>query len=67
MQVVVNGENRILPHGCQLAVALQEWGYSSAMPMAVAVNNQVIPKQDHERFILMAGHQIEILMPMQGG
>lgn len=67
MQVIVNGEKRVLSKECSLADALQEWGYKSDMPIAVAVNNKVIPKQNHATLMLAVDHVIEILMPMQGG
>ncbi len=67
MQVIVNGENRILSKECSLADALQEWGYKSDMPIAVAVNNKVIPKQNHAIMMLAVGNVIEVLIPMQGG
>jgi len=67
MQVIVNGEERTLQNACNLAEALKEWGYRNDMPIAVAVNNVVVPKQNHASTILAANNTIEILMPMQGG
>ena len=67
MQVTVNGEVRTLSKPCTLAEALREWGYHQEMPIAVAVNYQVIAKQKHAQFILEIGQVIDILMPMQGG
>lgn len=67
MLVVVNGEDRTLPSSCNLAEALLAWGYQNDMPIAVAVNNKVIPKQEHSNLTLNVGNKIEILMPMQGG
>jgi sulfur carrier protein len=35
--------------------------------MAIAVNNQFIPKTQYEHTMLIAGDAIDILVPMQGG
>jgi sulfur carrier protein len=67
MQVIINGKNHTLPDSCNLANALQQLGYTADMPFAVAVNNTVIPKQDHPHHTISGGSTIEILMPMQGG
>jgi thiamine biosynthesis protein ThiS len=67
MQVIVNGETRILPQPCKLIEALAEWGYQIDMPMAVAVNYKVIHKQAFSHTQLDGNAVIEILMPMQGG
>lgn len=67
MHVILNGEKLTLAKECSLAEALHEWGYNTDMPIAVAVNNQLVPKQNHAQHILTIGNVIEILMPMQGG
>ncbi|MHB1947261.1 MAG: sulfur carrier protein ThiS [Gammaproteobacteria bacterium] len=67
MQVILNGEERTLQNARNLAEALEEWGYRKDTPIAVAVNNVVVPKQNHASTLLTANNIIEILMPMQGG
>lgn len=63
----VNGAECEIAEGSNLAEALKAWGYKTDMPIAVAVNNTFVPKQDYHQLILTTEHSIEILMPMQGG
>lgn len=66
MQIVVNGEKLTLHHPI-LSDALISWGYQLDMPMAVAVNQNVIPNSAYAQTPLKADDRVEILMPMQGG
>ena len=63
MQVIVNGESRLLTKECTLAEALLEWGYKMDMPIAVAVDNQVIPKQNHANLMLAVGNTSKFSYP----
>jgi len=67
VKIILNGEDRTLSKACNLTEALNEWGYKNDMPIAVAVNNVFVPKQDYAKTQLEAENRIEVLMPMQGG
>lgn len=67
MKIIVNGEERSLSKACYLAEALQEWGYTNDTPIAVAVDNTFVPKQNYATLMLSANNSLEILVPMQGG
>lgn len=65
MQVTVNGETAEVARRC-LADALQDLGYGG-MKVAVAVNMQFIPADQHGGHDLSEGDQIDVVAPMKGG
>lgn len=67
MNVVVNGENKPFIEHTTLSDALVALGYQLDMPMAIAVNYNVIPNSTYSKVELKEHDVIEILMPMQGG
>ena len=67
MQIIINGVMQTLNEGLTLAKALRLWGYHEGIPFAVAINEQVIPKEQFRECLLTEGSKIEILTPMQGG
>ncbi len=67
MHVIVNDEQKTIAEHCNLAEALQQWGYQMDMPIAVALNHRLVHKQHYATTELTANVFIEILLPMQGG
>ena len=66
MNVVVNGEDRALSNGTTVAVLVEELG-RSPKGMAVAVNEEVVPRSTWRDVELHPGDRIEVLSASQGG
>ncbi|NJM12898.1 MAG: sulfur carrier protein ThiS [Synechococcaceae cyanobacterium SM1_2_3] len=49
-----------------LAEAIQHWGYVGA-PIAVAHNDEFVPRSRYAAISLQDGDRLEIVAPMQGG
>jgi sulfur carrier protein len=66
MTIVINGESRELPDGSTAAdAAALITGQVSGV--AVAVNDDVVPKSQWARTALADGDSVEILTAVQGG
>ncbi len=65
MKLIVNGEPREV-RAQTLTELVSELGYTD-MPVATAVNLQVVRKKDRESTHLHEGDKVEVLVPMQGG
>ncbi len=66
MTLSVNGEEKILALNSVIADALQQWGYQCE-EIAVAVNNEFIPRSHYQQHQLAADDRVDIVAPMQGG
>jgi sulfur carrier protein len=66
VNVVVNGESRDLGDGTTVAVLVEELG-RSPKGMAVAVNEEVVPRSTWRDVELRAGDRVEVLTASQGG
>mgnify|MGYP003585109841 CR=1 FL=1 len=66
MIIAVNGEPKILEKPQSLADAIQHWGYTGA-PIAVAHNDEFVPRSRYAAIPLQDGDRLEIVAPMQGG
>lgn len=64
--IVVNGERREL-RGATVAALLDELGVQAERGVAVAVNAEVVPRAEWERFEVPEAAKVEILTAMQGG
>jgi sulfur carrier protein len=64
--IVVNGERREL-RAATLAALLDELGVQAERGVAVAVNAEVVPRTEWERFEVPRDAKVEILTAMQGG
>lgn len=67
MKIWLNDESVFCDGPMSLSEALSAWGYQLDMPMAIALNHEVIHKSALSEYILKTGDSVEILMPMQGG
>ncbi|MCB9639776.1 MAG: sulfur carrier protein ThiS [Myxococcales bacterium] len=66
MQLEVNGEKKEIPQSLSLAEALRLWGYDG-LPVAVACNEEFVPRRLYAETLLNEGDRVEIVSPMQGG
>ena len=64
--IVVNGERRELG-AATIAALLDELGVQAERGVAVAVNAEVVPRTEWERFEVPEAAKVEILTAMQGG
>lgn len=67
MRLVLNGEPRELPDGAGLDAAVEASGAPSDRGVAVAVDGEVVPRGEWERFELHEGQRVEVLQAVQGG
>ena len=66
MNVVVNGDERHLSTGTTVARLVDELG-RSPKGMAVAVNEEVVPRSTWRDVELRPGDRVEVLTASQGG
>jgi sulfur carrier protein len=66
MTLLVNGEEKTLEQPITLQEALRLWGYDG-LPVAIALNEEFLPRSRYHETALQDGDRIEILSPMQGG
>lgn len=66
MNIEVNGEKKQVDQQAILADALTNWGYESAL-IAVAHNDEFVPRSRYAALQLQDGDRLEIVAPMQGG
>ena len=66
LTVNCNGQTQSLENACDLATALQQWGFTQAS-IAVAINEKVIPHSMHTQVLLQDHDVIEIVSPFEGG
>ena len=68
MNVILNGESRPLPDGATLSDAVAASGAErEGRGVAVAVDGEVVPRGEWERFELRGGQRVEVLQAVQGG
>ena len=67
MRVVLNGEPRELPERASLDAAVEASGAPSRRGVAVAVDGEVVPRGQWERFELCEDQRVEVLQAVQGG
>jgi sulfur carrier protein len=66
MQVRINGQFRQLNGPTSIESLLEELGYRNQF-VAVALNQQCIPKQQFQDKLVKDQDEVEILAPMAGG
>lgn len=65
-QIVVNGEPQPWQDGTTLASLIEQLGLSGKR-IAVEVNQDIIPRAQHDQHALCAGDQVEIIQAIGGG
>ena len=66
MKATVNGEVHDLPDGCTIGALLQTLG-TSHTGIAVARNERVVPRRQHDACTISDGDHIEIIRAVAGG
>ncbi|HRC73682.1 MAG TPA: sulfur carrier protein ThiS [Candidatus Competibacter sp.] len=66
MLIEVNGEKKELANPRSLAEAIEILGYEGAR-IAVACNEEFVPRSRYASLQLQNGDRLEIVSPMQGG
>lgn len=66
IEVQFNDETLLVDEGSNLAGLLVKQNYTAA-GFAVALNNNFIPRAEHEATYLKAGDTISVIIPMSGG
>jgi len=67
VNISLNDETREVSDGCNLDEALNTLGFSSTNGCAVALNEEVIPRENWVRRKLVNGDRILIVQATQGG
>lgn len=66
MQIIVNGQPRTTTDGITVAGLLDELNLT-AKPVAVEVNLELVPRQQHAQHVLRDGDRLEIVTLVGGG
>lgn len=66
MKITLNGQPCTLDKAISITELLSNKGYEGKT-VAVAVNNNFIPKSTHETHMIKDNDRIEVVAPMQGG
>ena len=66
MKLLLNGTERELPDGASVAAALEAVG-APASGVAVAVDDDVVPRAEWAGYRLREGARVEVLTAVQGG
>lgn len=66
IELTLNGTLITIKRCSSLSEALDELGYAKEK-IAIAINNEFIPRSYYQDQRLVSGDSIEILSPMQGG
>ena len=66
MNIILNGKQQTLEPESTLQDLLETKGYADKI-VAVAVNQNFVPKSNYDAHIITDGDTIEIVAPMQGG
>ena len=66
IEISVNNEAKRVEAGKYLAELLSEWGFE-CQRVAVAVNEDFVPRSNYAQVSLNAGDRIDVVAPVQGG
>ena len=66
MQIILNGQTRILESGTTLAALVTHLELGGRR-MAVEINEEVIPRSGYAEFVLGEGDRVEIVHAVGGG
>ena len=66
--IVVNGEERAVPEGGAVSALLLDLDIEPEQSgVAVAINGQLVPRQEWSSRALVAGDRVELVRAVQGG
>ena len=66
MELIVNGETRILPEPLSVAELVSELGVTGRR-IAFELNGEIVPRGEFEATMLAAGDKLEIVQAIGGG
>ncbi|NKB23305.1 MAG: sulfur carrier protein ThiS [Kiritimatiellae bacterium] len=66
MKIVINGKSYESEENQTVQKMIETYGYDQTS-IAVAVNQEFVPRVDYGKKIVSEGDEIEIVAPMQGG
>jgi sulfur carrier protein len=66
IQISVNSQSQSIAPNTRLSDALIEWGFANSK-IAVAINQEFVPRSTYSERILMNCDQIDIVKPVGGG
>ena len=66
MQIVVNGQPRAIAQSTSITTLLDELNLAG-QPLAVEVNQQVVPREAHAGHVLKEGDRLEVVTLVGGG
>ncbi|WP_461828823.1 sulfur carrier protein ThiS [Aquifex sp.] len=67
-KIILNGEEREIPKEMSVMELLKEVGVKfREVGLAVAINEEVVPKSEYERRIVKEGDKVEIVQLVGGG
>ncbi len=68
LRITVNGEERLIPREMTVSELLKEMGIKLRdVGLAVAVNEEVVPKSEYEKRTVKEGDRVEIVQLVGGG
>jgi sulfur carrier protein len=67
VSIQLNGEKRQLQDPCSLSQLVQELGLNPQTAIAVALNQEIIPRGKHSEVFIKDRDQVEIIHPVGGG
>jgi sulfur carrier protein len=67
MEITVNHQNYQLTSGCTISKLLSEVLRTNGKSIAVAINQNVVPKSTWQNHILQAGDQVILIKATPGG
>jgi sulfur carrier protein len=65
MQIICNGQSQVLDPGATIAILLGELRLSG--PVAVEVNEELAPREQHDGWKLSQGDRVEVVTLVGGG
>lgn len=66
MNITVNGESRVLPATTSLSQLVEALGLQDKR-IAVEVNREIVPRSEHDSFMLSENDTVEIVNAIGGG
>lgn len=66
ISISLNNEKKVLEKNTLLIDALKTWGYGESK-IAVAINQEFIPRSNYSQQLISDGDQIDIVKPVGGG
>jgi|TARA_Y100000814_G_scaffold277894_1_gene239262 thiamine biosynthesis protein ThiS len=66
IKVLVNGKESLIPPKCTINQMLKTLNINN-LSIAIAVNSNVVPKKEHDTFIIENNSSIEIINAVGGG